>query len=48
MNQSEIDQIVRVQMINNIASQLEAEFHEFRSCCWFRPLSEGIVVNCIK
>ena len=26
MNQSEIDQIVRVQMINNIASQLEAEF----------------------
>ena len=29
MNQSEIDQIVRVQMINNIASQLEAEFHEF-------------------
>ena len=30
MNQSEIDRIVRVQMINNIASQLEAEFHEFR------------------
>ena len=30
MNQSEIDQIVRVQMINNIASQFEAEFHEFR------------------
>ena len=30
MNQSEIDQIVRVQMINNIASQFEAAFHEFR------------------
>ena len=30
MNQSEIDQIVQVQMINNISSQLEAEFHEFR------------------
>ena len=31
MNQSEIDQIVRVQTINNIASQFEAEFHEFGS-----------------
>ena len=31
MNQSEIDQIVRVQMINNIASQFEAEFHEFET-----------------